>query len=115
MRTPQGADYWRARRKRHRESGVPLQGKKKSARVDLGLALLARVAMPGVRYSYDEIAAFCGCTDAAIYQIERRAIAKLREQLNVHADRRLVEMIEGLFDSREVARRSCGLKRLEVA
>ncbi len=58
---------------------VPKTGAEKRARMDLGLALLSRVALPGVRYTIEEIAAWAGCTDGAIYLIEQTALKKLRK------------------------------------
>lgn len=60
---------------------MPASGAQKTARVDLGLALLSRIALPGVSYTHDEIAAFCGCTNGAILTIERKALRKLRTRL----------------------------------
>ena len=67
----------RIRRAESRDFSVPSDGPEKTARIDLGLALLSVYAMPGVCYSYDEIAGWCGCTESAIFLIEKRAIKKL--------------------------------------
>ncbi len=53
--------------------GSPL----KMRRVELGLALLQRVALPNVCYDQREIAHWCGCTHQRIDQIEKRALRKL--------------------------------------
>ena len=55
--------------------------REKINRTDLGLTLLQRVAISGVCYSREEIAAWCGCTDGAILQIEQKAIKKLSNAL----------------------------------
>ena len=60
---------------------VPGQGREKTSRLDLGLALLHTRALPGICYTQDEIAAFGGCSRSAIAQIEARAIRKLRRRL----------------------------------
>lgn len=49
-----------------------------ASRIGLGLVLMERVAVPGVRYSCDEIASWCGCSFQNIHYIERRALRKIR-------------------------------------
>lgn len=73
------ASVARRRRGESRDAGVARTGPEKSWRIDLGLELLAMHAQPGVCYTRQQIAIFCGCTDAAIYAIERKALRKLRE------------------------------------
>ena len=46
--------------------------------MDLGLALLSVRAVPFWCYSHRDIAAWAGCTRQAIYQIEHRALRKLK-------------------------------------
>ncbi len=46
--------------------------------IDLGLAILSATTQPGERRSVREIAAYCGCTSTYIFQIEQRALRKLR-------------------------------------
>ncbi len=75
------------------EREMPLSGAARSRRVDLGLALLSAVALPGVRYTQEEIAAWCGCTHGAIYVIERRALRKLRNRLLFQKDPLLRELL----------------------
>ncbi len=53
----------------------------KTARVDLGLALLEVFRAPGETLSLRDIAAWCGCTDAGIYMIQVSAMKKLRNRL----------------------------------
>jgi len=60
---------------------VPRAGKARTARTDLGLALLHAIAIPGVRYTHDEIAFWCGCTGSAIWLIEQKARRKLLNRL----------------------------------
>ena len=48
--------------------------------VELGLELMAGVAVPGVAYSQQEIAEWCGCHRENIAGIERRALWKLRRR-----------------------------------
>lgn len=49
--------------------------------IDLGLALLHERRLPGVRYTIDEIALWCGCTRTTIWNIEQRALKTLRHRL----------------------------------
>lgn len=60
---------------------VPRTGPAKQARTDLGLALLSLLVKPGVRLTRYDIAAWCGCTDAAIYRLEIEIMRKLRNRL----------------------------------
>ena len=64
-----------------RDTTLTLNGREKSNRVDLGLALLSRRALPGVSYTQDEIAAWAGCRRSTIYFIERNALKKIRKKL----------------------------------
>jgi len=48
------------------------------AEIDLGLAVLEAMRTPGTRLTHRQIAAFCGCTWQAIWQIEQKALLKLR-------------------------------------
>ncbi|MEI8312045.1 MAG: helix-turn-helix domain-containing protein, partial [Verrucomicrobiota bacterium] len=54
---------------------------KPGRRMDLGLALLQRRAVPGVPLTQEEIAAWAGCSKSTIWRIERRAIAKAKRAL----------------------------------
>ena len=60
---------------------VSRSARDKRDRVDLGLALLCMIIKPGKQLSRYDIAAWCGCTDAGIYMLERRAMKKLRNKL----------------------------------
>ena len=80
-------------------------GPAKTARVDLGLALLSTVALPGVCYSRVEIAAWCGCTDAAIYNIEQVALKKIRNALLFRDPELRAAFAEHFFNRRQPARR----------
>lgn len=92
------------RRNATRDESVPKDGSlAKRDRTNLGLELLCYHALPGVRYSRDEIAIWAGCTDTAILAIEVKALKKLRHRLLFMKDAALVEMIDGLFDAREPA------------
>jgi hypothetical protein len=82
MSTPKNiSEIFRHRRADSRDDTVPASGLEKSARVDLGLELLMRRAKHGVELTRQDIACWCGCSDAAIYLIERRARVKLRTVL----------------------------------
>lgn len=68
--------------KRQRDTSERLlPGSSPSPRVDLGLAILETHARHGVKLTRHDIAAWCGCTDANIYRIERQAIAKITRAL----------------------------------
>lgn len=56
-------------------------GLTKSERIDLGLALLELVAVPGVGLSSRHIAAWCNCSFQAIWLIEQSALKKVKERL----------------------------------
>ncbi len=53
----------------------------KSDRIDLGLGILDACREPGKCYTQEEIAAWAGCSEAAVGQIEAKALAKLRRAL----------------------------------
>jgi hypothetical protein len=75
----------------------------KTLRIDLGLAILSARARPGERYSYEEIAAFCGCSKTLIQIIEARAIRKISNLL-LFRDRRLgAELRCEFFDRQKIA------------
>ena len=60
-------------------------GRAKGERIDLGLSLFTVANPPGgarQALSASEIAAWCGCTPAAIQSIERRALRKLHRKLD---------------------------------
>ena len=56
-------------------------GRSMGAHIDLGLALLSCLLRPGETLTSEDMAAWCGCSKSAIQQIERRALAKVRERL----------------------------------
>jgi hypothetical protein len=89
----------RQREQRHeiRDWSVGANGPEKSARIDLGIALLHAVAVPGVQYTQVEIAAWAGCTHAAIRLIEKRALWKLRQRLLIRHDPLLGEVVQHFF------------------
>jgi hypothetical protein len=72
--------YWRIRRDTQ-DADVPENGVEKSARINLGLELLSIARKPGTRFSYFDIALWCGCTDGMIYLTEKRALKKLGNAL----------------------------------
>ena len=91
-------------RARHRKRRAGLRdwsvrpGAHRRARIDLGLALLQLCARPGVPLTRADIAAFCGCTDGAIYWIESRALQKLRRALHLRGNPALRELLCSLFE-----------------
>ncbi len=83
--------------------GSPL----KMRRVELGLALLQRVALPNVCYDQREIAQWCGCTHQAIDHIEKRALRKLFRALAMRDPELFDELraaLAALSQDRSVAR-----------
>jgi hypothetical protein len=94
----------RARRRIARDEQVPVCGRRKTDRLNLGLALLSYHALPGQSYSNGEIAIWCGCTESAIHAIERRALKKLRVALMFRDASLRVELLTELFNRREAAR-----------
>lgn len=57
-----------------------------SERIDLGLAVLATFHR-GEKFTCAEIAAWCDCSPERIGQIEREALAKVRNRMRGFADR----------------------------
>lgn len=55
--------------------------RKRTNRIDLGLAVSRLSLQPGQRRTLKEIAAYCECTKEGIRQIENNAILKLRARL----------------------------------
>lgn len=76
----------------------------KSQRIDLGIELLHRIALPGVCYTLEEIAYFAGCTDGAIYLIEQKAMRRLANRALYDKDLRRL-LIDYMEDGRRYARR----------
>ncbi len=79
----------------------------KMRRVELGLALLQRVALPNVCYDQREIAQWCGCTHQAIDHIEKRALRKLFRALAMRDPELFEELraaLTALGQDRSVAR-----------
>ena len=69
-------------------------GSAMGAHIDLGLALLSCLLLPGESLTSEDMAAWCGCSRSAIQAIERRALAKVRQ--------RLVEDLGELAVAREI-------------
>ena len=73
-------------------------GREGNSYIDLGLALLAHVRKPGETLTAHDIAAWCGCSRAAIQAIESRALRKVRRRLvEAVADRELAEELRRAF------------------
>jgi hypothetical protein len=68
----------------------------RTARIDLGLAILQCLARPGVPLTQADIAAWCGCARGLIYAIEQKALRKLHNRLLFIRDPRLVEAVKEL-------------------
>jgi hypothetical protein len=56
-------------------------GRSGGVQIDLGLSLLSCLLLPGESLTCEDIAAWCGCSRAAIQSIERRALEKVRRRL----------------------------------
>ena len=54
--------------------------------LELKLEIFRMIADPGRRYTQEQIAAACGCSRATIYQIEKRALAKMRQAARAAAN-----------------------------
>ena len=67
------------------------------ANIDLGLAVSALNLEPGERRTTRDLAAFCNCTQQAIFHIEQRALRKLRVRFRFHKDPVLREAVEHLI------------------
>lgn len=94
----------KAQRAEQRDGEVPLKGREKSDRIDLGLTLLHRRCIYGVPVTRDDQAKWAGCTDSLIFNIEEQALRKLRARLD-KGDRRLVDLMEQYFEERRPAGR----------
>lgn len=70
---------------------------KKSARINLGLALLRVANEHGSPLDCQDIASWCGCSWQNIHQIEQRALRRLRNRLIFLGDLRLREAAEHLM------------------
>ena len=65
-----------------KRNGVEVKNNnKKTAEIDLGLALLSTVCNPGVELTLEDIAAWCNCSRERIRQIEEIALRKMRKKL----------------------------------
>lgn len=69
-------------------------------RVDLGLAILSVLAIPGEPLTMDDIAAWCDCSRQAIEQIERKALKKIRNAL-FFSDRQTWNELKGCLSSEQ--------------
>ena len=58
-----------------------MRSKKKTNRLDLGLAISGATLGPGQRRTHREIAAYCDCSAQAIAQIEAKALHTLRRRI----------------------------------
>lgn len=67
------ATYHARRQRELEEVELPPDGS-----VDAGLILLMSVGPPGRCWSQEEIAQVCGCSRTMIWQLENRALQKLR-------------------------------------
>ncbi len=80
------------------EGGGDVIGRAGSSYIDLGLSLLACLLKPGETLTSHDIAAWCGCSRAAIQAIEDRALRKLRRRLfATTTDRELAEELRGIL------------------
>lgn len=82
---------------------MPRTGREKRERIDLGLAVFSLHAIPGICYTREEIALWCGCTDGAILLIEQKALRKIREFLQFRNKDLHSEIFAEFFERRSVA------------
>ena len=76
-------------------------GREGNSYIDLGLALLAHLRKPGETLTAHDIAAWCGCSRAAIQAIEGRALRKVRQRLvETVTDREIAEELRELFSGK---------------
>jgi len=66
---------------RSRSEMVGLCKADRRERFDLGLAIAACYAEPGVPMSCEQLAEFCGCSHQYMWQVEKKALRKLRKAL----------------------------------
>lgn len=93
-----------ARRSRSRKTEVErLPAAEKRQRLDLGLALLQLVCIPNVPLTCDDIALWCGCSWQRIWQIEQRALRKLRKKLSQATDHEARDAVREILERRAVA------------
>jgi hypothetical protein len=71
-----------------------LNAKQKAHSIDLGLAILHALHQ-GERFSCADIAAWCDCSPRAIYDIEQRALGRVRKALKATTDGDLSQIIVG--------------------
>lgn len=78
--------------------------------IDLGLALLECRLSPRQRLSIDEIAAWCQVSRSAIWNIERRALRKIRQRLSaevksdLHGELSFASLLRGFCHHGEFSR-----------
>lgn len=79
------------------EGGGDIIGRAGNSYIDLGLSLLGCLRRPGETLTSHDIAAWCGCSRAAIQAIEERALRKVRLRLAATAtDQELAEELRGM-------------------
>ena len=76
---------------------IARSGPRKAARIDLGLEVLRARSLPGARWNYDEIAAWCDCSHTAIRDIELRALRALRQGMAAAMSERELERCQKYF------------------
>ena len=80
------------------EGGGEVIGRAGNSYIDLGLSLLACLRKPGETLTSHDIAAWCGCSRAAIQAIEERALRKVRTRLVATAtDQELADELRGML------------------
>lgn len=82
------------RKRRDTKDASAPNGAARIARTDLGLHLMSILRHEGATFSRYDIALWCGCTDAGIYELEKRALKKLANKLQFGREQQfLKEMI----------------------
>lgn len=90
----------------NRAKSEGLRGQAQTERIALGLAIAEHHARPGEPMPLEVLAEFCGCTDSAIFYIEKDALKKLRERLLFQRDPLLRQLAEEFFERRQPARKT---------
>lgn len=73
---------------------MPRGKKREDCDIDLGLAISALTLRYGQTRTQKELAAYCGCSQQAIYEIERKAMRRIRMKLGT--DPELSELVHSV-------------------
>ena len=82
----------------------PRCGKEKTRHILERMTLLAARRMPGQTFTAQQVGDFCGCSHAAVQQMERESLRKVRERLRKALGLSRSQIINGEF----------GVERVEI-